>query len=476
MRVARAARSLDIETVSVYSDVDKYSSHLRVTDFDYCLGGGPMSRNYLNIEKILIAAEETSADAIHPGYGFLSESVEFAQEVVNAGLTWIGPPPEAISLLGDKVVSRDVASQVGLETTPGSEDGIENRKEAVQSAKSIGYPLMVKAAFGGGGLGMRVVRNNAELKRAIKDIKHQSTALFGKGKVFLEKYVEDPKHIEIQFFLDKSGNGVHLFERECSLQRRYQKVLEEAPSTALNDEMRTAIGKSVIELATKVNYSNAGTAEFLFKDGALYFNEVNARLQVEHPVTEMITGTDLVVEQILVATGKNLSWKQSDLSINGHSIEARIYAEDPLNNFAPSPGTVRGFITPGGAGVRFDSHIYAGYTVPNDYDPLLGKLISWGNDREQAISRLNVASRELGLSGFRCNQLLFPHILEDKEFIAGNIHIRYLESSEILKRLREEKERDVAALFVTGLTTRKRYYPTINGSKWRDTARREGVS
>ncbi|MCY3414064.1 MAG: acetyl-CoA carboxylase biotin carboxylase subunit [Candidatus Heimdallarchaeota archaeon] len=475
VRIHRAAKMLEMDTVAIYSEQDKYSMHTRIADEAVSMGYGPAIDNYLNIEKIIDIATTVGADGIHPGYGFLSESAEFAQKVIENGLIWVGPPPMAISQLGNKLKSREVAQKVGVPTTPGTDEPVNANKEALVLAREIGYPIMVKAAFGGGGMGMAVVRSEDELVKAIERTSKQAHSAFGKSQIFLEKYVEKPKHIEFQFIADSSGHVVHLGERECSIQRRHQKLLEEAPSPAMTPELREEVGEKVKKLAKSVGYINAGTAEFLMKDGELYFNEVNARLQVEHPVTEMITGKDLVLEQLRVATGKSLSWKQEDISFRGHAIELRINAEDPVNDFRPSPGKILNFVPPGGFGIRFDSHIYDQYQVPSDYDSMLGKLIVWGENRKQAIHRAYYALNELTIVGFPTNAAFHRVLLANKEFHQGKITTNFIDDSNIISYIKEAFNRRVAALFMTGLKTSKVILPDRSDSKWKDQGRYEST-
>lgn len=475
VRVHRAAKMLEMDTIAIYSEQDKHSTHARLADEAVSMGFGPARDNYLNINRIIEIALDQDADAIHPGYGFLSENSDFARKVIENGLIWVGPPPEAIDMLGNKLESRKVALSVGVPTTPGTDAPVSADKEALSLAREIGYPIMVKAAFGGGGMGMQLVRDEDELIKAIKRTSKQAKAAFGKSDIFLERFVERPRHIEIQFMADGVGNVVHLGERECSIQRRHQKILEEAPSTAITSEQRAEIGKKVVKLAKKVGYVNAGTAEFLYKDGKFFFNEVNARLQVEHPVTEMVTGKDLVVEQLRIASGFNLSWKQKDIEINGHAIELRINAEDPINDFKPSPGQITHFDPPGGFGVRFDSHIYDRYKVPTDYDSLLGKLIIWGENRKQAIHRAYYALSELTITGFPNNVALFRVILANKEFHQGKITTSFLDDTQLIPYIKEAFNRRVAALFMTGMKTSKVFLPDRSQSKWRNMGRSESI-
>ncbi|MHA2504134.1 MAG: acetyl-CoA carboxylase biotin carboxylase subunit [Candidatus Kariarchaeaceae archaeon] len=475
VRVIRAARMMEMETYAIHSKQDTNSLHVRLADDAISLGGGPARDNYLNIKKIIDHALDQNIDGIHPGYGFLSESAEFAQAVIDAGITWVGPPPEAIAKLGDKLTSREVAEAAGVPTTPGSDGPVKANKSALKIAKDIGFPVMVKAAYGGGGMGMQVVHNADELLDAIKATTKQALAAFGRSEIFIEKYVERPKHIEIQFMADSNGNVVHLGERECSIQRRHQKLIEEGPSPAITEEQRSEIGEKVKKLALSVGYENAGTAEFLYKDGEFYFNEVNARLQVEHPVTEMITGKDLVVEQLRVASGETLSWDQTEIETKGHAIELRINAEDPLKDFAPSWGTVTSLNSPGGFGVRFDSHIYEGYQVPTDYDSLLGKLIIWGEDRSQAIYRAYYALSELTINGFVTNTPFHRVVLANKEFHKGDTTTSFIQDTKLIPYIREAYNRRLAALMKTGLRTSKVFLPTRKHSRWRESSKMEST-
>ncbi|OLS21108.1 MAG: Pyruvate carboxylase subunit A [Candidatus Heimdallarchaeota archaeon LC_2] len=474
VRIIRAAKMLEMDTISLYSEQDKHSMHTRISDKAISLGFGPAIENYLNENKIIRVALDAEVDAIHPGYGFLSESSIFAKKVIEAGIKWVGPPPEAIEKLGSKITSRNEAEKAGISITPGSEGAVDPDKDALKIAKEIGFPIMVKAAYGGGGMGMQVVRSPDKLISAIEKTKKQAAAYFGRGDIFLEKFVERPRHIEFQFIADNRGNVVHLGERDCSIQRRHQKLIEEAPSPAISDEERDRIGKAVIKLAKLVNYENAGTAEFLYKDGEFFFNEVNARLQVEHPVTEMVTGKDLVMEQLKIASGKRLSWRQKDIEIKGHAIELRINAEDPIRNFHPSPGRVKTLITPGGFGVRFDTHIYENYTVPNDYDSLLGKLITWGENRKQAISRAYYANSELAINGFPTNSSFHRVVLANPEFHKGKVTTHFIEENDIIPYIKEAFNRRVAALFASGIKTSKVFLPNRSkNSKWKETSKLE---
>ncbi|MDH5402160.1 MAG: acetyl-CoA carboxylase biotin carboxylase subunit [Candidatus Heimdallarchaeota archaeon] len=476
VRIVRAARMLEMETVAIYSEQDRHSMHVRLADHSVSLEHGPARENYLNIQKILDTARSLEVDAIHPGYGFLSESAPFAQAVIDDGFTWVGPPPEAIARLGDKIQSRKAAMEVGVPLTPGTDTPVLPGKDAISAAQDIGYPIMVKAAYGGGGMGMAVVRNVDELNDALKRTRKQAEASFGRPDVFLERYVEGPRHIEIQFMADSKGNVIHMGERECSIQRRHQKIIEEAPSPAITEEEREFIGQKVKKLAKLVKYENAGTAEFLYKDGEFFFNEVNARLQVEHPVTEMVTGRDIVVEQLRIAKDRRLSWKQKDIEFNGHAIELRICAEDPIHDFRPSPGKVTSLVLPGGMGVRFDTHIYENYDVPTDYDSLLGKLIIWGEDRNQAIYRAYYALSELAVIGFPTNSSFHRVVLANKEFHEGKTTTNFIEETQLIPYIKEAFNRRVAACFAAGVKTSKVFLPSREDSKWKDQARLESTN
>ncbi len=475
VRVIRAAKSLGIETVAIYSDQDKSSKHIQLADESVSLGGGPASKNYLNIEKIIEVAQVLNIDSLHPGYGFLSESSEFAHAITEQGITWVGPNSKSIKLLGDKITARDLAEKVGIPTTKGSDKPVQATEEAYEVAEKIGYPVIVKARAGGGGMGMQVAYAKEELLPAIEKSTKQSLAAFGNPEVFIEKYIENPRHIEIQFIADSKGNIVHLGERECSIQRRHQKLVEEATSVAITDEERKQIGGLVKKLAKEVQYVNAGTAEFLYKDGQFYFNEVNTRIQVEHPVTEMITGVDLVQEQLKVAMGNKLSFRQNEIKFNGHAIEMRINAEDPLTNFTPTFGTVRQLSIPGGPGVRFDTHLYSGYTIPRDYDSLLGKLIVWGRTRKESIVRAFHAVSELAIVGIPTNHAFHRVTLANKRFHSGDINTNFITEENIIPYIREAFNRRVAALFANQFMTRKVFLPIREQSNWKTTALAESV-
>ncbi len=475
LRVIRAAKTQGIETVAIYAEQDKDCLHIRKADHSKSLGGGTLSENYLNIPKIIEIAQDMETDAIHPGYGFLSENPQFAKAVAESGIKWVGPSAEAINVLGDKLSSRKIAEKAGVPTTPGSEDPVQADEDALKIARDIGYPVIVKASFGGGGMGIKVVHKEEDLLDAIEATSRQAGAVFGRSEVFIEKFIERPRHIEIQFIADSKGNVIHMGERECSIQRRHQKLIEEAPSTAITEEERETIGNAVKKLAKQVGYENAGTAEFLFEDGNFYFNEVNTRLQVEHPVTEAITGRDLVVEQLKIADGKRLSWSQKKIEFHGHAIELRINSEDPLYDFSPTVGSVDKLQIPGGPGVRFDSHLYSGYKIPREYDSLLGKLIIWGEDRKQAIRRAYLALTELSISSLPTNLPFHRVVLANKNFHRGNITTRFVEENNIVPYIKVAFARRAAALFASQQVTKKVFLPERLERGWMNEALKEST-
>lgn len=427
LRVLRACKELGIKTVAAHSTADRNLKHVLLADESICIGNAPAIESYLNIPRIIAAAEVTNSIAIHPGYGFLSESAEFAEAVEKSGFVFIGPKAETISMMGDKVSAIAAMKKAGVPCVPGSDgplgDDIEKNKAI---AKRIGYPMIVKAAGGGGGRGMRVVRSEAELDSAIRTTKAEAGAAFNNDIVYMEKYLENPRHVEIQVLADGQGNAVHLGERDCSMQRRHQKVVEEAPAPGISESMREKIGERCRRACIEINYRGAGTFEFLYENGEFYFIEMNTRIQVEHPVTEMVTGIDLIKEQLRIAAGQPLSIEQSQIKVRGHAIECRINAEDP-NSFMPSPGKIQMFHAPGGLGVRWDSHIYTGYTVPPFYDSMIGKLITYGESRDEAIARMRHSLNELVVDGIKTNVPLQQRILRDENFFNGGTNIHYLE-------------------------------------------------
>jgi acetyl-CoA carboxylase biotin carboxylase subunit len=435
VRVIRACRELGIASVAIYSDVDRAALHVLMADEAFPIGAAAAAESYLNIDKILEVARRSGADAIHPGYGFLSENAKFARACSDTKtIKFIGPSAAAMEIMGSKTRARQEMEKAGIPFVPGTSRGLESLQQAKEVAAKIGYPVMLKAAAGGGGKGMRLVREGKELQSALEAAQSEALRAFGDGEVYLEKAILNPRHIEVQVLADEHGNVVYLGERECSIQRRHQKVLEEAPSPVVDPDMRRRMGEVAVRVARAAGYSNAGTVEFLVdQEKNFYFLEMNTRLQVEHPVTELITGFDLVDLQIRIAAGEKLPFRQEDVLIRGHAIECRIYAEDPDNNYFPSPGKITMLQTPAGPGVRLDSGVYEGWTVPIDYDPLLAKLIGYGEDRAQAISRLRRALEELFVAGIKTNVGLFRRILGDENFQAGKIDTGYLERLLALK-------------------------------------------
>ena len=427
LRIHRACKEMGISTVAVHSEADRGAMWVRLADESVCIGPAPAAKSYLNIPSIIAAAEITGAQAIHPGYGFLSENARFAEIVEAHGMTFIGPKPEHIRVMGDKITAKQTVLEAGIPCVPGSAGEVETIEDAIAASKTIGFPLIVKAAAGGGGRGMKVALTADDLVEAVQTAQSEATAAFGNGAVYMERYLQKPRHIELQVIADSHGNVVHLGERDCSLQRRHQKVLEEAPSPALSAAERVAIGETVNKAIASIGYLGVGTIEFLWEDGEFFFIEMNTRLQVEHPVTEMITGVDLVREQIRIAAGLPLSFKQSDVSFTGHAIECRINAEN-AETFTPSPGTITDFHAPGGLGVRLDSAIYAGYSIPPYYDSLIGKLIVHGRDREECIARLKRSLNEMVVGGIDTTIPLFQKLLQEPDILSGDYDIHWLEN------------------------------------------------
>ena len=427
LRILRACREMDIKTVAVHSTADNNLKHVLLADETVCIGPPNSTESYLNMPAIISAAEVTDSVAIHPGYGFLSENADFAERVESSGFTFIGPPASAIRLMGDKVSAIRAMKAAGVPTVPGSDGPLgDDADEVIKMARDIGYPIIIKAAAGGGGRGMRVVHAEASLTAAITVTKAEARAAFGDDTVYMEKFLEKPRHIEFQIIADSHGNAVHLGERDCSMQRRHQKVIEEAPAPGITEEQRNRIGERCVKACQEIGYRSAGSFEFLYEDGEFYFIEMNTRLQVEHPVTELITGVDLVREQLRVASGEKLSIRQEDIKIQGHAIECRINAEDP-KTFMPSPGLITLYHAPGGPGVRIDSHIYSGYKVPPYYDSMIGKLITHGADRKAAIARMKNALTEIVIEGIRTNVPLHQEIFQHAAFQQGGTDIHYLE-------------------------------------------------
>ncbi len=433
LRILRACRELGIKAVAVHSEADRDLKHVRLADESVCIGPAPSKESYLNVPAIISAAEVTDSVAIHPGYGFLSENADFAERVIQSGFIFIGPKPETIRVMGDKVSAIEAMKKAGIPCLPGSDGPLgDDYEENLRIAKRIGFPIIIKAAGGGGGRGMRVVHSEANLHSAITLTKGEAAAAFGNDMVYMEKFLENPRHVEFQLIADSHGNCVHLGERDCSMQRRHQKVVEEAPAPGISEEKRQAMGLRCVRACQEIGYLGAGTFEFLYQDGEFYFIEMNTRVQVEHPVTEMITGFDIVKEQLLVASGEPLSFRQSDVRLRGHAIECRINAEDP-RSFIPSPGLIEQFHMPGGPGIRVETHIYNGYKVPPYYDSMIGKLIAHGEDRASAIARMRTALNEMVIGGINCNIPLLLDIINDPGFDAGGQNIHYLEKKLGLK-------------------------------------------
>ena len=428
LRIIRSCRELGIATVAVYSTVDKNALHVQLADEAVCVGDSLSNKSYLNIPNILAAATSRGVDAIHPGYGFLAENDKFAEMCNDHGIIFIGPSPNSIRQMGDKSTAKETMERVGVPTVPGSKGLLVDTDEAFELADEIGYPVIIKATAGGGGRGMRLVESSDTLEKMFKAAQGEAEAAFGNAGLYMEKFIKKPRHVEIQILADKSGNVIHLGERDCSVQRRHQKLLEESPSPAINPELRDKMGKAAIAAAKSINYEGAGTVEFLVDiNENFYFMEMNTRIQVEHPVTEMVTGVDLIAEQIKIASGNNLEFNQEEIKLNGHAIECRINAEDPSHNFRPSPGRITGWLPPGGPGVRVDSHVYTGYEIPPFYDSLIGKLIVWGKDRNTAIKRMNRALNECAVTGIPTTINFHLSLLDKRKFREGKIHTKYVE-------------------------------------------------
>ncbi|AIJ05461.1 acetyl-CoA carboxylase, biotin carboxylase [Methanocaldococcus bathoardescens] len=436
IRIIRACWELGIKTVAVYSEADKRSLHVTLADEAYCIGPAPAAKSYLNIDAILNVAEKAKVDAIHPGYGFLAENAEFARAVKKAGFEFIGPNPNAIEAMGSKINAKKIMRKAGVPLIPGSEGAVEDVDEAMEIAEAIGFPVVVKASAGGGGMGMSVAYSKEELKEVIESARNIAKSAFGDPTVFIEKYLENPRHIEIQLLGDKHGNIIHLGDRECSIQRRHQKLIEEAPSPIMTEELRERMGEAAIKAGKAINYDSAGTVEFLYENGNFYFLEMNTRIQVEHTVTEQVTGIDLVKAMIKIAAGEELSIKQEDVKIKGHAIECRINAEDPLNDFVPCPGKIKLYRSPGGPGVRIDSGVCGGAEIPPYYDSMIAKLITYGNSREEAIARMKRALREYVIVGVTTNIPFHRAVLEEENFLKGNTSTHYVEQN--MHKLREK--------------------------------------
>ena len=427
LRILRACKELDIKTVAVHSKIDAALKHVKLADEAVCIGPNPSPQSYLNVPALISAMEITGASAVHPGYGFLAENANFAEQVEKSGFVFIGPTADVIRVMGDKVAAIKAMKAAGVPTVPGSDGPLSNDPETLRStATRIGYPVIIKAAAGGGGRGMRVVENEEALVNAVSITQTEAAAAFGDGTVYMEKFLQNPRHVEVQVLSDGQGQAIHLGDRDCSLQRRHQKVLEEAPAPGIPEDARQAVFESCVKACIQINYRGAGTFEFLYEDGHFYFIEMNTRVQVEHPVSEMITGVDIVKEQLLIASGRPLSFKQEDIIFRGHSFECRINAEDPIT-FMPQPGTINAYHAPGGNGIRVDSHIYNGYTVPPNYDSLIGKVITYGHDREAALSRMRIALDEMVIDGIKTNIPLHEDLVRDEAFKKGGVNIHYLQ-------------------------------------------------
>ncbi|MGU1016684.1 acetyl-CoA carboxylase biotin carboxylase subunit [Pseudomonas aeruginosa] len=427
LRILRACKELGIKTVAVHSTADRELMHLSLADESVCIGPAPATQSYLQIPAIIAAAEVTGATAIHPGYGFLAENADFAEQIERYGFTFVGPTAEVIRLMGDKVSAKDAMKRAGVPTVPGSDGPLpEDEETALAIAREVGYPVIIKAAGGGGGRGMRVVYDESELIKSAKLTRTEAGAAFGNPMVYLEKFLTNPRHVEVQVLSDGQGNAIHLGDRDCSLQRRHQKVIEEAPAPGIDEKARQEVFARCVQACIEIGYRGAGTFEFLYENGRFYFIEMNTRVQVEHPVSEMVTGVDIVKEMLRIASGEKLSIRQEDVVIRGHALECRINAEDP-KTFMPSPGKVKHFHAPGGNGVRVDSHLYSGYSVPPNYDSLVGKVITYGADRDEALARMRNALDELIVDGIKTNTELHKDLVRDAAFCKGGVNIHYLE-------------------------------------------------
>ena len=444
IRVMRACRELGISSVAVYSEADQHALFVKYADEAYCIGPAQAAQSYLNIQKIIAVTKESGAQAIHPGYGFLSENPNFAYACERAGIIFIGPSSRVLELMGNKILARQEMKRAGVPVVPGGNDRVTGLAQGIEVARKVGYPVIVKPCGGGGGIGMKVAASEAELEQSLADAQLMADKAFGVADVYIEKFIPNPRHIEFQILGDGRGNIVYLGERECSIQRRYQKLIEESPSPAITPELRASMGEVAMKAAKWVNYKGAGTIEFIFSGGEFYFMEANARVQVEHPITEMVTGIDIVKEQIRIAQGHQLSFTQDDIRLNGWAIECRINAEDPLNGFAPSTGKLRGYRSPGGIGVRVDSGVYTHYTIPYCYDPMISKLIVWGRDRGEAIARMRRALYEYIIVGVKTNINFHKAVMNNPRFIAGDLTTSFLEREttliEDMKRVMEQEK------------------------------------
>jgi acetyl-CoA carboxylase, biotin carboxylase subunit len=484
VRVIRACRELDIATVAVYSEADRGALHVRMADEAYAIGPAPSRESYLAIDKIIDAAQRSGADAIHPGYGFLAENASFARACEQAAITFIGPSAESIALMGSKIEARRAVAKYGVESVPGTLDPIRSDEEARMIAASVGYPIMIKASGGGGGKGLRFVAQEEDLESALRNTRSEALAAFGDDSIYIEKFVEKPRHIEIQVLSDRHGNAIYLGERECTIQRRHQKVIEECPSPIMDSTLRAQMGQTALKVVEAANYFNAGTVEFLVDvHRRFYFLEMNTRLQVEHPVTEMVTGLDLVKLQIAIANGDQLGLRQSDVAMRGAAIECRIYAEDPDNNFFPSPGTIIRLRKPSGPGVRDDGGVYEGWSVPIEYDPLISKLVTWGATREEAIARMLRALREYQIEGIKSNIGFFMDILHHPDFKKGDFDTGFIDRFVRAVDRRGDQpplqEQILAAIFAAGFHSQRPVVPNETEkrpeSAWKLDARRRGL-
>ncbi len=485
VRVIRTCEELGIETVAIYSDVDRLSPHVLKATEAYCVGPAPSSESYLNSDKILSIIKDKNVDAVHPGYGFLSENCDFAKAVTNMGATWIGPSTEAITTMGDKMAARELAKSVNAPIIPGTTEPIDNVKEALDTAKGIGFPVLIKAAGGGGGKGMRIVQKESEFADAIERAQSEADKAFSDNRVYIEKFLEEPHHIEIQVFADNFGNVVSLSERECSIQRRYQKIIEESPSPFISKELRNQISETAINITQKCNYSGAGTVEFLVdKHQNFYFLEMNTRLQVEHPITEMVTGIDLVREQILVAHGEKLSFTQDDVKNSGHAIECRIYAEDGFNNFSPSTGIIKDLVIPQGLGVRFDDGVRNLQEITPYYDPLLGKLITWGPSRSIALNRMIRSLKEFHIAGIETSIPICLMIIKHKKFSNGDYCTHTLNEvyDDLIEELKIHKNHRMLSASIAAVLHETKQYekPTLKEKKsslstWKTAGKRSSL-
>jgi len=485
VRVMRTCKELGIKTVAVYSETDRASLHVRYADEAYFIGPSPSAESYLIIDKIIDVAKRSDADAIHPGYGFLSENSDFADRCKSEGIIFIGPSSHAIKTMGDKITARKAMVKAGVKVVPGINKNLDNEEKALEIIKSIGLPVMIKASAGGGGKGMRLVKNEKEILPSLRTAKSESMAAFGNDDLYVEKYIESPHHIEFQILADKHGNTIHLCERECSVQRRHQKVIEETPSTIMTAELRDEMGKQAIAAAKAVNYSGAGTIEFLV-DNELnyYFLEMNTRLQVEHPITERVVGIDLVSEQINIANGLKLSLKQKDVIQRGHSIECRIYAEDPENNFMPSPGVVRNITEPSGLGVRTDGYVYEGYEIPMDYDPMISKVIVWAKDRAEAVNRMNRVLDEYKITGIKTSINFLNKIMDCPDFVNGKYDTGFIEKNMDFLIEKEVCDKNCEDMTIIAAFLEYNFYLdklvphttfSNNKNKWKEFGRRKGL-